>query len=102
MDSGPCQQEVQVGDKILWAYGAKNLSVFLELSGPNTASKGETQTFIVTDGKTGKAVEGAEIVGLDTDTKGTVTIAFTSTGVHTLKATKTDTVRSNELLVLVE
>ncbi|KAF8172977.1 hypothetical protein K438DRAFT_1728644 [Mycena galopus ATCC 62051] len=99
---GGCQQEVNVGDHILWAFDAFNAQHFLKLSGPSQAKHGVATEFIVTDGMTGKPVEGATVDRETSDIRGVVRIRFENKGVESLKATKNGSIRSNRVGVDVD
>ena len=98
---GGCQQEVGSSDHVLWAFNAFNAVAFLKLDGPESLHEGEVGSFIVTDGSTGKPISGALVGGKITDADGHVAFSFSDDGIHTLKATKDNTIRSNRLEVVV-
>ena len=98
---GGCQQEVKVNDEILFAFNAFNANFFLELTGPSTATVNVAVTLTVTDGQTGKPVEGAAVNGVTSDANGEILITFTQVGPQDVKATKSDAIRSNKLSILV-
>lgn len=97
-----CQAEVQPGDQILWAFDAFNKNAFLKVE-PHAiaAKKGETKTVTITDGQTGAPVQGALIDGVTTDANGKAVLTFPKRGVFKYKATKSDAIRSNALVVVV-
>lgn len=88
-------------DEVLWAFDAFNKNHFLKLSGPNTAHRNVPVTFTVTDGTNGGAVAGAELNNQQSNAAGQVTLTFSTLGVKHLKADKADSIRSNNLDVLV-
>jgi len=98
---GGCQQDVKAKDQILWAFDAFNAEFFLQLEGPNIAHVNKPVVLTVTDGQTGKPVEGATVNGGTTDASGHVSVTFSHIGLQKLKATKPDAIRSNELDILV-
>ncbi|KZW03747.1 hypothetical protein EXIGLDRAFT_715808 [Exidia glandulosa HHB12029] len=101
---GGCQQEVKAFDHVLWAFNAFSVAHFLKLDGPQLLHRGEHATFTVVDGlnNTNVPVAGASLgVGGLTDAAGRVTLAFETRGLHSLKATRADSLRSNRLDVLV-
>jgi len=98
---GGCQQKVQLGDDLLWAFDAFSADAFLKLSGPSVLKKGVDATFTVVDGQSGTLVEGAAVNGQNTGADGKVTLVFNSVGLHGFKATKESAIRSNRLEVLV-
>jgi len=96
-----CQQEVKANDDILWAFDAFNKAHFLKLTGPTTAHKNQPVVLNVIDGSTGTPVAGAVVNGQTTDANGNVSVTFTKTGVNGVKAEKSDSIRSNQLDILV-
>jgi hypothetical protein len=111
--SGGCQVGLEPDDEVLWAYNFFNKAHMLKLSGPTVAQVGSPITVSVTDGHTGSAIVGAAIgemtAGLTTtipgsvttESKGHATIVLAQTGLVTLKATQSESVRSNGLTVCV-
>lgn len=98
---GGCQQEVKVNDQILFAFDAFNANFFLKLDGPNIALVGKPVVLTVTDGQTHSPVAGATVNGGTTDASGHVSVTFSHAGVEKLKATKSDAIRSNQLVIVV-
>ncbi|KAF8910413.1 hypothetical protein CPB84DRAFT_1842445 [Gymnopilus junonius] len=98
---GGCQEEVKVGDDILWAFDAFNAVNFLKLTGPATVHRNHPVVLTVTDGQTGKPVAGAEVNGKTSGANGKVTVTFSKTGVNGVKAEKPSTIRSNRVDILV-
>jgi hypothetical protein len=110
---GGCEISPLAGSEILWAYNFFNLKHLLKLSGPATAGAGEAITVHVVDGQTGEAIAGAsigEVVGgattplagsPATNAGGDATITLPAPGTVLLKATRSDSVRSNALPVCV-
>ncbi|OBZ76315.1 hypothetical protein A0H81_03183 [Grifola frondosa] len=108
---GGCQQEVQRGDRVLWAFDAFNKAHFLSLSGPSSVRVGERITLTVTDGMSGTAIEGAQVVETGdgpgasleelSDANGEVSFTFTSPGTRAFKAGREDSLRSNAVEILV-
>ncbi|KAJ7231165.1 hypothetical protein B0H12DRAFT_1146858 [Mycena haematopus] len=96
---GGCQQEVNAGDHILWAFNAFNAKHFLKLVGPRNATQNAPTKFVVTDGMTGDPVEGATVDGETSNAIGVVIITFGKKGPHGLKATMDGSIRSNQLRV---
>ena len=58
-------------------------------------------TVKVIDGMTGVSVPNAQVASSTTDSTGQATLKFTSPGFYSLKAYRTDSVRSNALIVEV-
>jgi hypothetical protein len=110
---GGCQFQLAPGSEVLWAYNYFNLPHLLSLTGPATATAGTQFTVHVSDGQTGAPVSGAAIgqvsTGLTTappggpvtDSSGNATISLTRSGSVALKATHSESVRSNGLGVCV-
>ncbi|KAF8808424.1 hypothetical protein BYT27DRAFT_7137375 [Phlegmacium glaucopus] len=98
---GGCQQEVKLDDDILFAFDAFNKAHFLKLTGPHTARVGHAVILTVTDGQNGGAVAGAVVDGNVSDANGHVSVTFTKLGPSEVKAEKSDSIRSNRLIILV-
>ena len=99
---GGCQLEVKSNDNLLWALVSNGDKIaLLKLDGPRTARVGQPVTFTVTNGRDGTPVAGADVNGYTTDAHGHVAITFTKSGVNTVKANKSGTVRSNRLDIKV-
>jgi hypothetical protein len=110
---GGCQIRLAPGSEVLWAYNFFGLSHLLSLSGPATANLGTPFTVHVTDGQTGQPVAGAAVGQLvggvttttasspTTDANGNATVVLTQGGSETLKATQSESVRSNGLTICV-
>src|SRR5262249_14571769 len=110
---GGCQIALAPGNEVLWAYNYFNLAHLLSLSGPPLVEVALPVALRVTDARTGEPIPGAAI-GEDTggitttlpgspptNANGEAAIVLTHTGVVTIKATKSDSVRSNGLVVCV-
>lgn len=100
--SGGCQTAVAAGDDVLWAFDAFNKVYFLKA----TVSAAETTlgspvTVTVTDGSSGVAVPGAQIGNVVTDANGKAVLLFTKKGAFSLKASRSDSIRSNAVIVTV-
>jgi hypothetical protein len=102
---GGCQQRVTAGDEVLFAYDAFTrehaAKRILELTGPDIARTGKPITVTVTDGTTGKPVEGAKVNGATTGPNGTTKLTFDTAGVWRLKAERSGFIRSKALFVRV-
>ncbi|KZT35126.1 hypothetical protein SISSUDRAFT_1035782 [Sistotremastrum suecicum HHB10207 ss-3] len=98
---GGCQQQVTNGQEVLFAFDAFNKSFFLKASGPPVAKVGKAVVVTVIDGTSGVAIEGASIGGELTDANGHASITFSSKGLKKLKATRSDSIRSNAVEILV-
>ena len=98
--TGGCMQQVKEGQHLLWAYAPED-STYLKLEGPETVTSGTRVTYTVTNGKNHKPVEGALVDNVTTNAHGEASITFTQSGEYTFKATRSDSVRSNALHVVV-
>jgi hypothetical protein len=98
---GGCQQQVQSGDDVLFAYDFFSKVHLLKLVAPGSANTGEPVRVTVTDGQNGSPVAGASVGGQVTGADGGATLSFDTVGVHALKADKADSVRSNTIGVCV-
>lgn len=99
-DVGACQDPVQDGDRVLFAYAAFG-DRLLKLEGPPSAHTGDVVTLTVTDAATGAVVSDATVGGAQTGADGKATLTLTQTGTSVFKATKPGVVRSNALAVAV-
>ncbi|PFH45225.1 hypothetical protein AMATHDRAFT_71913 [Amanita thiersii Skay4041] len=98
---GGCQQKVNAGDQILFAFVNFSAPVpALHLTGPHATVVGKEITVHVADGD-GKPIAGATVHGHTTDEHGNARITFNRPGKYDLKAEKTGTIRSNTLIVEV-
>lgn len=106
-----CQQLLNPGDEVLWAYmpigpswdSYHNPEIsFLKLT-PTivTVKKGQSFTVTVIDGRTGNATQNAVVAGVKTDAAGQATIHTSKAGFFTYKASRTGDVRSNAMYVTV-
>jgi hypothetical protein len=93
---GSCQDQIQTGDDVLYAYGTGSEQL-LKLSGPARVAPGAAATLTVTDAGTGAPVAGADVGGLQTGADGTVQTVIGARGVSAFKATKTGAIRSNRV-----
>lgn len=110
---GGCQFQLAPGSEVLWAYNYFNLKHLLNLSGPSSVVIGVPFTVHVTDGQTGEPVSGAamgeDVNGVTTtippssttNSSGDATITPTHTGTIKLKATQSESVRSNGLTITI-
>jgi hypothetical protein len=100
--AGGCQIEVHSGDQVLWAVGGgTHAKHILKLTAPTHAKAGKPFTVKVVDGKNGAVIKGAKVGGQKTDRKGRAKLRFSKTGVKKLKATRTDSIRSNQVQVTI-
>ena len=99
---GGCQQQVQTGDEVLFAYDLFSKAHILRLaSSVSTAAVGQEVTFTVVDGQDGAAIAGAAVAGTTTGASGSAVVTFPSPGSYAEKATKEDSIRSNSVVVCV-
>jgi hypothetical protein len=98
---GGCQYQVKTGDEVLWAYDLFNKKHILLASGARKTRVGRAYRVAVRDGQDGTPVQGAVVGGEKTNAKGIATLRFTARGVKRLKATRDDSLRSNQLRVQV-
>jgi hypothetical protein len=98
--TGSCGEQVQAGDRVLYAYG-DGTEQLLALSGPPTAATGTSATLRVTDAQTHAPVAGASVDGRLSAADGTVTIGPLAAGTHVEKATKAHAIRSNAVTIAV-
>jgi hypothetical protein len=110
---GGCEVAPETGAEVLWAYNFFNLTHMLRLSGPAGAQTGVPFTVHVVDGTSGAPLSGAaigETVGgvttalpgaPTTDASGDATVVLARAGTVTLKATRSDSVRSNGAAVCI-
>jgi hypothetical protein len=98
---GGCWQQVRQGDDLLFALGDVYTQPLLRISGPMTASVGQSVEYTVTDAKTGSPVRGALVADRRTFADGHARVPFDSPGVKRLKAEAPNSIRSSALTVCV-
>jgi hypothetical protein len=110
---GGCQFQLAPGSEVLWAYNYFNLSHLLSLTGPTSANLGSPITVHVVDGQTGAPIGGAaigeDVAGVTTtipggsltNAEGNATVTLAHEGTVKLKATQSESVRSNAISVCV-
>jgi hypothetical protein len=98
---GGCQQRVNAQDEVLFAYDYFSKAHLLRLVGPARAVVGQPFQVTVTDGQTGSTIDGANVTGGSglTDAAGHVTVTLGAAGLDSLKAERSDSVRSNRVQV---
>lgn len=106
-----CQQLLNPGDDVLWAYITQGpygiglnppLPAFLKLTPTAvTVKAGKGFQVTVTDGRTGNAIPNATVAGVKTNAKGTATLYFFHAGFLQYKAHRGLDVRSNVMNVTV-
>jgi hypothetical protein len=99
---GGCQQKVKQGQDLLFAFDAFNKAHILKLETSQKIIKiGSPLTVTVTDGLTGEPIYGATVGGVRTNTLGHATITFRNLGAQRLKAERSDSIRSNGIMIAV-
>jgi hypothetical protein len=98
---GGCQTGLSAGSDVLWAYDFFNKSHLLKLTGPASADVGQPVTVNVVDGQSGQPLSAASVGASTTDSSGNARVTFSQLGTQSLKATRSDSVRSNRLDVCV-
>jgi hypothetical protein len=101
LEVGGCQVVVPAGAEVLWAYDLFNKKHVLKATGGSKVRAGRVYRVKVGDTQNGGVVAGASIGGKKTNSKGIATLRFKSPGTKRLKATKSDSVRSNQITVKV-
>ena len=103
-DFGGCTQTVEQGDEVLFAHSDFSQLNVLRLSGPTTATTGQSVTVNAEefDGTNGKPAAGASVNGATTGSDGSATLSFPQKGVYRLKAERDDAVRSNAVVLCVD
>lgn len=99
---GGCQQRVRQGDEVVWAFDAFSKSHALRLTGPASVTTGRQVAVRVTDSATGAPIAGAGIAGTVTGGDGNATFSLSDPGVYRLKAERSDSVRSNSLVMCAD
>ncbi|HEX4435574.1 MAG TPA: hypothetical protein VH061_02145 [Solirubrobacteraceae bacterium] len=98
---GGCQQIVHPHEEVLWAFNAFEKTHFLKLK----KGKHGAGTVRVTDGSTEEPIEGATVgpvdngPGVTTNAQGEATLTFSTAGKHRVKAERSDSIRSNSLVI---
>ena len=93
---GGCQQQLKTGDDVLVAFNSYNHPK-LKLKGPHRVTEDKPFQVTVTDGATGKPVEGARVRGHSTDAHGHVMVTLPHAHTYGLKATSDGAIRSRAL-----
>ena len=103
-DFGGCTQSVKPGDDVLFAHSSFDQSKVLRLSGPTTATTGQSVTVNAEefDGFNGTPAAGASVSGATTGSDGSATLSFPDKGIYRLKAERADAVRSNAVVLCVD
>jgi hypothetical protein len=101
---GGCQAQVSQGDNVLFAFASFGSKLLL-LSGPSRAATGEPFQVTVqeNDGNGGASAPagGAQVGSATTDGSGHAMLSFADPGNHTLKASRSGSIRSNAATVCV-
>ena len=102
LEVGGCQRVVNKGEEVLWAYDLFNEKHLLRATGGSKVRAGKLYSVKVTDTQGGGApIKGASIGGKKTNSKGIAKLRFKKPGTKRLKATRADSLRSNQLTVKV-
>ena len=103
-DLGACNQSVKQGDDVLFAHSNFSQLKVLRLSGPTTATTGESVTVHAEefDGSNGSPASGASVRDATTGADGDATLTFAEKGIYRLKAERADAVRSNSVVLCVD
>jgi hypothetical protein len=99
---GGCQQQVKAQDEVLFAYDFFSKAHLLRLNAPARAVTGQPVQVTVTDGQSGVPLDGATVTGASgpTDAAGHAIVTL-GAGVGSLKAERSDSIRSNAVTVCV-
>ncbi|KAF1818863.1 uncharacterized protein K489DRAFT_81848 [Dissoconium aciculare CBS 342.82] len=106
--AGGCETAIAPGETILWAFNAFNVNFFLGASPSSlTLSPGQAATVSVVgydgNGGSGTPIAGASFNGQTSDANGQVVfVAPTAPGTYRYKATRSDSIRSNAVVVVVQ
>jgi hypothetical protein len=100
-DAGGCQVQVQEGDQVLVAFDSFGKTK-LRLTGVRGARSRDVFALFVLDGVTGDRVAGARVGGKTSNTQGRVLLRITKRGLYRFKATRADSIRSNEWKVRIK
>jgi hypothetical protein len=99
---GGCQQQVKVGDEVLFAYDLFSKAHILKLTASSLiVPVGQPVTFTVVDQQNGSPVAGASVGSATTGAAGTASASFPVPTSVTFKAEKADSVRSAPVTVCV-
>ena len=99
---GGCGQRVAQGDDVVFAYEDFASSPLLRLSGPASATTGESVSFKAVDGQDGSPQAGATVAGAVTGADGAATVSFADEGIYRLKAERAGAIRSNAVVLCVD
>jgi hypothetical protein len=99
---GGCQKLLSAGDEVLWAFDAFSKAGALRLAAPGAARTGVPFTATATNVATGAPVGGAAVGSATTADDGTASLSFAEPGIYTLKADRSDLVRSRGVRVCVD
>jgi hypothetical protein len=98
---GGCQQIVHPHEEVLWAFNAFEAAHFLKLK----KGKRGSSSVRVTDGMSGAPIEGATVgpidngAGATTNAQGEAIVTFSTPGKHRVKAERSDSIRSNAVVI---
>ena len=100
-EAGGCQVKVVEGDQVLIAFDAFGKTK-LRLTGARGARSGRVFALFVRDGSTDNPIAGARVAGRTTNTQGRVLLRIEKRGLYRFKATKADSIRSNQWKVRIK
>jgi hypothetical protein len=100
-DAGGCQVKVEQGDQILIAFDSFGKTK-LELTGVRGSRSGKVFALFVLDGTTDKPIAGARVAGRTTNSQGRVLLRIEKRGLYRFKATRADSIRSNQWKVRIK
>ena len=100
-DAGGCQTRVEQGDQVLIAFDSFGKTK-LRLTGVRGARSREVFALFVLDGVTGDRIAGARVGGKTTNTQGRVLLRISKRGLYRFKATRADSIRSNQWKVRIK
>ena len=99
--AGGCQTRVEQGDQVLIAFDSFDKTK-LRLTGVRGSRSREVFALFVLDGVTGERVAGATVGGKVSNTQGRVLLRITKRGLYRFKASRADSIRSNEWKVRIK
>jgi hypothetical protein len=99
---GGCQQRVRQNDEVVWAFDAFSKAHALHLTGPGSARTGAPVSVKVTDSANGSPIAGASVAGAVSGPDGVATFKVDQPGVYNVKAERSDSVRSNVVVLCID
>jgi len=103
IEVGACEQKVQKGDNVLFAFDGFNKTQLLKLeTSAESIAMGGSIIVTVTDRNTGERISGAIVRNQITDAEGQAKLTFNELGESMIKAEHPDSIRSNTVCVKVK